>query len=745
MRIVTAMFGANAALLFAISVPGRAAPSPSCESPVNFHQELCDPGHIDVLSSHFDLFAKARTVSLVGADPASGLPSQFTAYVFDTKADPSSGLLAPPVWHIPQRYPETRDSLGTMRFDLHNLLPAVWNNTFMINGLIPAGNQPINLHTHGLLVLPHDSHEHGQYGDFVGVLGCPSNTAPSCPDDASHMQMTEICGFAKSAAAGQPCAGSGHAHVPGASVHGHEVLFGTIPYAIAIPGRHPASFNWFHPHAHEISSPQVGAGLAGVITIGSLCSDPTLSDASRQKICTTDNGEAVLNDTVRERVLMLKDFQVYDRRPGGKPDPGDDIPSAEGYRIVPVCTFDAGPPILKDGFCAFDPFDTTAPGGHWLFTVNGQIQPTIPMESGRPEIWRIANTSSNATYRLSLCTSDPKQDQSPNTDLAVCNSDAETKRFQILSLDGGLRPGSGALSSETEVLLLPGARAEILIAPATGEALRLVQKGFIQPDLYPPVILATTTTVAGTGTSPQVSFVSAETVPAQQPAESFEKPVDCEYKPAALGPADWVSLPTKEEIVSVFFGRVSDDPEVLTLGIMRGNPELSGDPAVVARIEKCLADANPDSVECASFKGSPFTMEHRNLCLQHGTTVTFRLYNFTSETHNFHMHQQKFEVSSAMLARVMNASLAAAIGSHIQRAQLGGAAPSSPGSPVVDSVPVPPIWPPDNATSPVPPFEVTMRFDKSTQIGDFVFHCHILEHEDKGMMKRITVYTQDRH
>jgi FtsP/CotA-like multicopper oxidase with cupredoxin domain len=26
-----------------------------------------------------------------------------------------------------------------------------------------------------------------------------------------------------------------------------------------------------------------------------------------------------------------------------------------------------------------------------------------------------------------------------------------------------------------------------------------------------------------------------------------------------------------------------------------------------------------------------------------------------------------------------------------------------------------------------------------SQIGDFVFHCHILEHEDGGMMARIRV------
>ena len=64
---------------------------------------------------------------------------------------------------------------------------------------------------------------------------------------------------------------------------------------------------------------------------------------------------------------------------------------------------------------------------------------------------------------------------------------------------------------------------------------------------------------------------------------------------------------------------------------------------------------------------------------------------------------------------------------------------------MVDSVPVASVWiPPAKAgdafgNNPVP--QISMVFDKPEQVGDFVFHCHILEHEDKGMMKRITVYT----
>ena len=36
---------------------------------------------------------------------------------------------------------------------------------------------------------------------------------------------------------------------------------------------------------------------------------------------------------------------------------------------------------------------------------------------------------------------------------------------------------------------------------------------------------------------------------------------------------------------------------------------------------------------------------------------------------------------------------------------------------------------------------VTIPFRAPEQVGDFVFHCHILEHEDKGMMAYVQVVT----
>lgn len=725
----------------------------NCTDKITIGQPLCNPGRVDIVSKKFDLFAKARAIAV---DPVlTTLPPTFMAYFFDFYDNPTKGWLAPPIFEVPQRFPESRASLGTIRFNLHNLLPSVLDNTFMINGRIPGGDQPLNLHTHGLVVLPHVADVTGAYGDFVGVLTCPAQTmTPKCPHDPHDLQMTQVCDATRLSAKGHPCNGistlhevhgiSSHREHDRAWIHGHKVLLKPIPYAIEVPGAHPPSFAWFHPHAHEIASAQVGAGLAGVLTIGSLCSDPALADAARTAYCTTRDGAAVLNDKIKVRVMMLKDLEVFQDRQGRDSQTGSATPSTEGYRIVPTCQ---GSAIVLDGFCSFSRDDSTNLDGNWLFTINGQIKPTIKMQVGQPELWRIANVSSNATYRLSLCRDNPVPDAASDPKVATCS---DFKSFQIISLDGGRTPHASTLDTEHEILLPPGARAEIIVQPEANEAFALVQKGFHQPDLYPPVIMAAISTGPSSATVPtQISFKPPAPRRISSSTAKFEEPDDCEHRPDVLGPNDWVSLKNRDEVVSVFFGKISADPEVLSLGLMRGNVEQSSDSEVRRHMQKCLENGIVDGFDCRFFKGSAFTMDYRNLCLKHGTKVTFRLYNLTDETHNFHIHQQKFNVDTPQMGITLDPSVAAVVGNAIQK-QIAGSPTLGDAAPIVDSVPVPSIWIRGDATDPTkvtghnPVESVTMQFDRPQQVGDFVFHCHILEHEDKGMMKRITVYTADK-
>ena len=121
------------------------------------------------------------------------------------------------------------------------------------------------------------------------------------------------------------------------------------------------------------------------------------------------------------------------------------------------------------------------------------------------------------------------------------------------------------------------------------------------------------------------------------------------------------------------------------------------------------------------------------VCVQLGprnekVTETWMLVNLAGEDHNFHVHQTRFSV--------------------VASTGYGGTAlPSTVnGNPVLlDNVPLPHATGDacDGTVGPwiagtCKPTFVTVSIPFH-EVGDFVYHCHILEHEDGGMMAKITV------
>jgi FtsP/CotA-like multicopper oxidase with cupredoxin domain len=92
-----------------------------------------------------------------------------------------------------------------------------------------------------------------------------------------------------------------------------------------------------------------------------------------------------------------------------------------------------------------------------------------------------------------------------------------------------------------------------------------------------------------------------------------------------------------------------------------------------------------------------------------GSVEDWTIQNRALQTHIFHIHQLHFLVVAINGVPVPNGQY-------------------------VDTVEVP-YWP---GTGPYP--SVTLRMDfRQTSPGDFVYHCHILSHEDMGMMAIIRV------
>jgi len=112
-----------------------------------------------------------------------------------------------------------------------------------------------------------------------------------------------------------------------------------------------------------------------------------------------------------------------------------------------------------------------------------------------------------------------------------------------------------------------------------------------------------------------------------------------------------------------------------------------------------------------------------DIIARQGTVEEWVVQNRTQEVHEFHFHQLHFLVESQ---------------NNFER----NGSPQNPAlnGQFLDMIHVP-YWDGD-PTHPFP--SVTLRIDfRGNVVGDFVFHCHILEHEDNGMMNIIRVQSED--
>src|SRR5205823_1693533 len=119
----------------------------------------------------------------------------------------------------------------------------------------------------------------------------------------------------------------------------------SLDYQIAIPANHPQGLYWYHPHLHHLVDEQVFRGLSGMLVIGR-----------------PDGGFPEL-DGLRQRLLALKSVEVDDN--GSVVDPNLSNPSRA------------------------------------IFTVNGQVKPTMRIAPGEQQVLNVANIQS-AFYDLQL-------------------------------------------------------------------------------------------------------------------------------------------------------------------------------------------------------------------------------------------------------------------------------------------------------------------------------------------------------
>ncbi|MBY0492519.1 MAG: multicopper oxidase domain-containing protein [Gemmatimonadaceae bacterium] len=306
---------------------------------------------------------------------------------------------------------------------------------------------------------------------------------------------------------------------------------------------------------------------------------------------------------VRERVMLLKDIRL----------PGDS----------------SGTPKTK--------------------TMNGQLNPTIPIAPGEVQFWRIGNVGADSYMNLSL----------------------SGVPFYILAIDGNLTgcvtlsrwsPGVCPVPA-TQYLLPPSSRVEVaVIGPPAGTYALMSQYVNTGPagDSNPPVTLATVSS-SSSSRVPQPQMAAAR---ATLTKRSFTKATNVHPTPAALSRA------------------------------------------VITKRITLVYTENTAGTEFF-INGKQFDPSRVDTDVNVGDIVEFTIVNQTAELHTFHIHQTDFFVTQINGQPANSVSLQDNVNVPFMAAGIPGVV------------------------------KVIVPFLDPVAIGKFVYHCHILEHEDGGMMATI--------
>jgi spore coat protein A len=310
--------------------------------------------------------------------------------------------------------------------------------------------------------------------------------------------------------------------------------------------------------------------------------------------------------------------------------------------------------------------------------VDGQAWPALNVEP-RWYRFRIVNGSQSRFYNLQLNAGGTKQSQT----------------FYQIGTDTGLLSAPVPL---TQLLIAPGERADILIDFSTFANQTVIMTNNAKGP-YPkgaPVDPATTGQIMAFQVSGSNSAIPDAT-PFARPLNTIPAPVTQGVPVRPLGLFETLDQ----------YGRLTQK-----LGSLPLNSNLSTTPIAPSDFEG--PGANPTTVQLI-----------RNADGSQSVTEQWQVYNTTADTHPIHLHSTSFQIVSRQKFnwKVVDP----ATGAFIVTALTGRASP-----PAANEM----GW---KDTVQMNPGEVTTILVTFDVPGNFVWHCHILEHEEHDMMNQLVV------
>ncbi|MVA78597.1 multicopper oxidase domain-containing protein [Agrobacterium vitis] len=528
-------------------------------------------------------------------------------------------------------------------------------------------------------------------------------------------------------------------------------------YEYNIPVDHPAGTFWYHPHRHGSTALQVGSGMAGALII-------------RGARPPTDKTNGDLDTLVKpfpERLLVFEQIPYACLTKDGKlkhtyvPDPKD--PTKGSYAIDWTCNKDEVGEVIS--YEQFSP-SSWADSGRFT-TVNGRVRPIFAnAEVGKTERWRLIHAGVRDTIQVQFRKMNAKDFFQRERSTAAKDADrfatdlctGQPVSYVVVAADG-LTMEQG--QPRENVTLQPGYRNDLLV-------------NFPEDGIYCIVSPPTAASDSVTRTQRARSVLGFVRVKAGKGAPAVGDSMS-EIKQQLIANANAFYPPDVANTV------VADLQDKLKLTKFIPHPtvtdaEIAGQPKqdLVFFINLGPGGNGPNGFQVGNnfnvvqndvgvyvpAGAKPYDPDVVDRKLVLGTAQEWELRSYFV-SHPFHIHVNPFQIVKILNSNGDDVSdLGAKDGDgDSQYAGLKGVwkdtlwVKSNITKPLtandaewlngdLSKSSIPPSNPPQ-ASQPPATYRIFIRTRYERYIGEFVLHCHILDHEDQGMMQNVSIGLPD--
>lgn len=473
---------------------------------------------------------------------------------------------------------------------------------------------------------------------------------------------------------------------------------------IPIPKNQESGFDWYHPHKHMQTHQQVYGGLAGMIVIG----DP-LDPWPQYK----QGGSRPL----KQRYIGLSEVNIQRTNAAGT-----QIDPNGPNRLLSYGASNSTKPQSS----------SPSPSNFWQKRVNGQLNPVINMRPGTTEVWNLISMGAFGSFNIAITDS---QLQNPWNATLLAFDGNESDHGKTQGID--IKPLPMVLSADdsrmndllASTLLMPGNRITMAVTAPNKPGIYYLIDGW--GGCNSPAVGTTSS-----GTNPQTSSCSPVTYPSGQsyPITYYVLATIVVEGPEVRKPAPVFNI--KQSDYSLFAATPTQKRE-FSFYVDAPNtyaPISPGLKVINPPAETCTAmDGSTTNIPaCFDINGHTFlnsplttlqigsieewTLINERQIIVDSTTGVYK--NSNSASHPFHIHQGNFIVTEVN-GKPVDPDVTSA------QSSLNYVSPR-------DTVNIPQPLPLTSAN----PLKtsIKIKFKVEDYPGKYVFHCHILKHEDQGMM-----------